>query len=102
MTATPSAPVAQTAFTTAWTSDWWMTRSSGSAPTGRLPSGRTGASSRVISTPAPLTGTQGRGERPGVPGAPRGGHGAVSARGPLGQPVHLALEIGELLALPAR
>ena len=43
---------------------------------------------------------QGRGERTGVPGGLGGRDGAVPGRRLLGQPLDLALQLGQLLVLP--
>ena len=79
-----------------------MTRSSGRASAGRLPSGRAGASSRVISTPGAAERHEGRGEAPGVPGAPRGRDGAVPAAACSVSRSTCALQLGQLVAPAGR
>ena len=66
-----------------------MTRSSGRALTGRLPSARAGASSRVIDHPGPLSAHQPGRERAPVALRLGGGHRAVAGRRLLGEPLHL-------------
>src|SRR5256885_674492 len=77
-----SAPPAHSAFTTAWTSCWCTTRSSG-RPAGRVPSGRRGASLSRTVGPAP---GQQRGGGPAQYPPPGGRSGCVLHHAPFSAP----------------
>ena len=99
--ATPSAAAAQRALTTAWTSDWWMTRSSGLGVARQAAVGpRGGVVQGDDDARARSAGTRAADERAGVRGGSAAAHGAVPRRRLLGQPLDLALQLGQLLVLP--